>query len=124
MKRKLKKTAKPVTKKPGRTIEIYLLGGPSHGTTKQVPAGTEKTKIGYWTYTYAGKIDQRTYFAIKLKSHAANRALMKIIGEIGRDPRVEAILRRDQPIRAEGGKDASKGNRKRAARRSSLAGGK
>jgi hypothetical protein len=118
MKRKTKLSKKGKLPDKTRKIEIYLAGGPAHGETHLIRAGEDTVEIGPFTYTYAGKIDQRTYYAIKLKSRAATRAINKVIEKFGKDPRIEAILSRPNPIRVVKESPHGRGARKRAVRRS------
>ena len=113
MKRKYPKPAKPAPR-PQQMKTVYLAGGPAHGMSREIPVNAERVRVGLWHYTYAGKMDGRIYFAIALKSRAANSGLFKLIGALGRDPRVETIAARQIPVRAQGGDDARPGNRKRA----------
>lgn len=100
-----------------RTMEVTLFGGPMDGERVTLPASAEKFTVGrgapFFTYTYAGKQDAKTIFAIRLKSRKANRTLFSLIGQLGRDPRIEAVFAKRKPV--VGGQRMTRG--KAAARR-------
>lgn len=109
----------------GRTpkqVEVTLMGGPSHGQHVMIAKSLDRVKIGMTLYSYAGRYERRTYFAVHPKSHAGRRALMKLIGIAGQDPRMQAIMSRPIPIKGTRENPHGRGARKRAARRASLAG--
>lgn len=94
------KESKPIE---GRKITVKLFGGPLGGSSVTIPASAEVIHFGprpnpFFTYTYAGKQERTTCFAISPRSRAARRIVHWYVGEHGRDPRVEAEFHRGRSL--------------------------
>lgn len=86
-----------------RTREVILFGGPLNGRHVHLSPHAEIYEVGpkgcpLFTYTYAGKFDQRVMFAISPRSRSERRWNKLMIGIHGRDPRVEAEFAKEKPI--------------------------
>lgn len=82
--------------------EVKLLGGPLDGRRVTLPANAEVYQTGprggpFFVYSYAGKMDAVTYFAIRPPSRLERRILFHMIGALGRDPRVENRFHQQMP---------------------------
>jgi len=86
-----------------RMQEVKLYGGPMNGQTVKIPVGASSYSVGptgnpFFRYTYAGKDGRATMLALRLKSRASNRLLLKIIGHSGKDPRIENEFHKQTPF--------------------------
>ena len=81
----------------GKQVVARLFGGPMSGRTMTVPAGTEKIKVVFWTYEYAGREGSEVCFAKRLNSRPKRRIVQQMIVSLGKHPAVEFEHHKPKP---------------------------